>query len=361
MQALHRCRWLLLVACLLTLGLFNVVQAQEDKPLDRKEIDKRIYEVLRDVINAGADLYNPPTNDRAGCYRLYLGALMTVKPLLDHRAKLQEAIDAGITKAEGESSAGAKAFALRKVIDQVRAEVQPGVAAAKPALWERLGGDKTVAKVIDDFVELAAKNPKANFSRDGKFKPDEARMKELKKLLLELVSSATGGPHKYTGKSMLEVHKDMKITDAEFDAMADDLKKALKDNSVKEEDAAELLKIVEDTRKEIVGGKKPDDTKPEDKSGQVKGKVIMKDKPMVGVTVTFINLEDPKDKGVTAVTLDDGTYEVKGGLKPGGYRVTIKDGEKKAGVPEKYTDAKTSGLVIDVKKGVNDFTTDLIP
>lgn len=358
MQALHRCRLFLLIACLLTLGLFNVVQAQEDKPLDRKEIDKRIYEVLRDVINTGADLYNPPANDRAACYRLYHGALLSVKPLLDHRAKLQEAIDAGITKAEGETSAGAKAFALRKVIDQIRAEVKPNGAAVKPEgkLWDRLGGEKAVTKVIDDFVELAAKNPKANFTRDGKFKPDEARIKELKKLLVELVSAGTEGPLKYAGKSMLEAHKDMKITDAEFDAMADDLKTALKNNGVKAEDATELLKIVEGTRKDIVGTKKP-----EEQSGQVKGKVIMNGKPMVGVTVTFINVDDPKDKGVTGVTLEDGTYEIKGGLKLGPYRLTFKDGEKKAGVPEKYSDAKTSGITIEVKKGANDLTIDLIP
>src|SRR5262249_34402567 len=45
------------------------------------DLDRQIYEVLRPVINAGADLYNRD-GDRPGCYRLYQGALLTLRPLL---------------------------------------------------------------------------------------------------------------------------------------------------------------------------------------------------------------------------------------------------------------------------------------
>jgi hemoglobin len=71
-----------------------------------------------------------------------------------------------------------------------------------------------------------------------------------------LVSSVTGGPLKYTGKSMKDAHKGMGITDKEFDATVADLKEALKINSVNEADAKELLAIVESTRKDIVEEKK---------------------------------------------------------------------------------------------------------
>ena len=74
----------------------------------------------------------------------------------------------------------------------------------------------------------------------------------MKKRLVEFVSAATGGPLKYEGKSMKEVHKGMAITNAEFDALAGHLVKALKDHGAKQADIDDLVKIVGSTRKDIV-------------------------------------------------------------------------------------------------------------
>src|SRR5208282_4559731 len=51
---------------------------------DTKVLERQLYEVLKSVINEGADLYNKQ-GDHAGCYRLYQGSLLTVQPLLSHR------------------------------------------------------------------------------------------------------------------------------------------------------------------------------------------------------------------------------------------------------------------------------------
>jgi hemoglobin len=260
MQARHRSRFLLPLAAVVALALTGALRAEQDKPLERRDLDERIYNLLRDVINTGADLYNPPANDRAGCYRLYHGALLAVRPLLDHRPTLQQAIDAGLADAQRRTSPGERAFTLRAVIDKVRADVRPEtLKPPTPAvtLWDRLGGEKGVAKVVDDFVALAASDAKVNFFRDGKYKVDAAGVATLKKTLVEMISEAAGGPLKYSGKSMKEVHKGMGITDAEFDALAADLKKALADNGVKPEDAGAVLKAVESTRKDIVESKPP--------------------------------------------------------------------------------------------------------
>ena len=42
-------------------------------------------------------------------------------------------------------------------------------------LWDRLGGEAGVSKVVDDFVAAAATDPKVDFSRGGKYKLDDAR------------------------------------------------------------------------------------------------------------------------------------------------------------------------------------------
>src|SRR5262249_56388313 len=102
------------------------------------------------------------------------------------------------------------------------------------------------------LVAGAAQDPKVDFFRGGKFPLDEQGVAKLKKQLVELISEASGGPLKYKGKSMKEVHKGMNITDEQFDALAGHLKKALEDNGAKEPDIKAVLDAVEKTRKEIV-------------------------------------------------------------------------------------------------------------
>jgi hemoglobin len=255
----------LLAACTAALVLAGAARAQgQATALERKDLDRRVYEVLRDVINTGADLYNGVPDrgllpDPGACYHLYHGALLALKPLLDHRADLQKSIDAGLIDAERQKDSRRQAFALRTVIDDVRAKLKPDDkaapdkpgGAAKGTLWERLGGEKNVSQVVDDFVASAAPDPKVNFFRDGKYK-DKIDAAKLKKQLVDMISAVSGGPHKYTGRDMKEVHKGMGITDAEFDALGAHLKKALDKNGARQEDAEELLKIVGGTRKEIV-------------------------------------------------------------------------------------------------------------
>src|SRR5262249_49600101 len=125
-------------------------------------------------------------------------------------------------------------------------------ADAKPALWQRLGGEEAVKKVVDDFVAMAAEDEKVNVTRGGKLKLEDDKVAALKKSLVAFVSAASKGPIPYTGKNMKEAHKGMEITNAEFDAAVDVLLKALDKNGVKEEEAKELRAAVEGTRKDIV-------------------------------------------------------------------------------------------------------------
>src|SRR5215471_1072321 len=83
--------------------------------------------------------------------------------------------------------------------------------AAEKSLYDRLGGEKAISAVVDDFVARAAADPKVNFMRDGKV--TNVDVPKLKQHLVNLVGQLTGGPQKYTGGSMKDVHKGMKITD----------------------------------------------------------------------------------------------------------------------------------------------------
>jgi hemoglobin len=118
------------------------------------------------------------------------------------------------------------------------------------SLYDRLGGEKAIAKVVDDLV--------ANVMADESYRPalkkhfKEGDVAGLKKKLVDQIGEATGGPQKYTGKSMKEAHKGLGITDAEFDALVNDLVKALDANKVPKPEQDELLGMLRKMRPDVV-------------------------------------------------------------------------------------------------------------
>ena len=103
---------------LLTLVFVPASDAQEKKPIAEKHDAQALVDSLRDVINTGAELFNKH-GDYAGCYRVYQGGLLAVKPFLT--PELQRRIDQAIAKAEQTPRFSDRAFELRTVIDEIRA------------------------------------------------------------------------------------------------------------------------------------------------------------------------------------------------------------------------------------------------
>lgn len=128
--------------------------------------------------------------------------------------------------------------------------------AAAPTVWANLGGEANVRKVVDDFVGRAASDPKVDFFRKNvpghEWKPNDAQVANLKQKLVELISSGTGGPFKYTGRSMKESHKGMKITTAEFNALAGHLDAALRAGGAKDADRNAVMAFAASTIGDIV-------------------------------------------------------------------------------------------------------------
>ena len=126
----------------------------------------------------------------------------------------------------------------------------------KKSLYERLGGETAIKAVVDDFVGRLAENPKVNITRKGsgrtEWKATPENVDRVKKLLVEQICSATGGPQKYTGRDMKTVHAGMNISDAEFDAAGADLKTTLDKFKVPQAEQDELMKIIVSTRGDIV-------------------------------------------------------------------------------------------------------------
>ncbi len=116
--------------------------------------------------------------------------------------------------------------------------------ASSNTLYARLGGMPAINAVVDDFTTRVATDPELNAG----FK--NADVPKFKKNLADQICEATGGPCKYTGKSMKDVHKGMKITDAQFNKTGGHLAASLDKFNVAAADKNALLNAI--------GGMKPD-------------------------------------------------------------------------------------------------------
>lgn len=80
-----------------------------------------LYESLRRTIDHGADLFNSD-GDYAGCYRVFEGALLAVRPLVS--ANRQKEIDDAVSKAARLARFEDRAYQLRTMLDQIRDDMR---------------------------------------------------------------------------------------------------------------------------------------------------------------------------------------------------------------------------------------------
>jgi hemoglobin len=120
------------------------------------------------------------------------------------------------------------------------------------SLYDRLGGVYNIATVVDDFIDRVMADPRLNANPAV----DEAHHKVLpagfKYLATEMVCSASGGPQRYTGRSMADSHRHLNITPQEWDAFMDDFQQTLDKFKVPPSEQAELRAIVQSTYGDIV-------------------------------------------------------------------------------------------------------------
>jgi hemoglobin len=120
------------------------------------------------------------------------------------------------------------------------------------SLYDRLGGVYAIATVVDDFIDRVVSNDILNANPAIKEARDRVPKAGLKYRVTEMVCMATGGPCKYTGRTMKESHKHLNITEQEWDALVVDFKASLNKFNVPEKEQGELFAIVGSTKKDIV-------------------------------------------------------------------------------------------------------------
>lgn len=138
--------------------------------------------------------------------------------------------------------------------------------STKAALFKRLGGEAGIEQITADFLDRALADPRVNWERKGvksggflrmgreseTWDPNSANRETLKKHFVQFLTLATGGPAKYDGRDMKQVHEGMAITNAEYDAAIGDLKATLDARGVGIDEQKELIAIIESARPQVV-------------------------------------------------------------------------------------------------------------
>ena len=124
--------------------------------------------------------------------------------------------------------------------------------AARPSLYDRLGGVYNIAPVVDDLIDPIMVDPRLNANP----RVDEAHHRVsaagFKYFVTEMLCEAAGGSQRYSGRPMGDSHRHLMITEEEWLAFMDDLQQTLDKFGVPQPEQSEIKAIVSSTHEAIV-------------------------------------------------------------------------------------------------------------
>ncbi|MEY4761154.1 MAG: hypothetical protein RLZZ200_1010 [Pseudomonadota bacterium] len=118
-------------------------------------------------------------------------------------------------------------------------------------LYDKLGGARGIAKIVDDLVDAHLANPAIN-ARFLPYLERPDKVAEIKQHNREFLGAGSGGPETYTGKSMFEAHRGMNISEAEYLAVMDDIVATLEKNGIEESARRDVLAIAFGLKGDII-------------------------------------------------------------------------------------------------------------
>lgn len=123
--------------------------------------------------------------------------------------------------------------------------------AREKSLYHRLGGKAALDAVIDAFYVkvLADTRIKHHF--------EDVNMDKQRRKQKAFLATAFGGPVAWTGKDMRKAHADLKLTEADFNAVAENLVATLKDFKVKQELIDEVVAIALSVKDAVLNKPQP--------------------------------------------------------------------------------------------------------
>ena len=119
-------------------------------------------------------------------------------------------------------------------------------AADNVSLYERLGGKPALTAVVNELWAVVAADARIN-ARFAHTKPEAFGGQ-----LVDFLCQASGGPCKYQGADMKTAHTGMKLTDGEFNALAEDAVKALDKFKVPAGEKNEVMGLLASLKGDVI-------------------------------------------------------------------------------------------------------------
>ena len=119
-------------------------------------------------------------------------------------------------------------------------------AAAADTLYDQLGGQPGVARIVRNAVEL--------YMTDDRIKADfdNINLDRLRSRLTDQICHLAGGPCVYRGRSMAASHAGLDATQAKFNAVAEDMQTAMEQAGVPYWTQNRLMALLAPMQRDIV-------------------------------------------------------------------------------------------------------------
>ncbi len=118
--------------------------------------------------------------------------------------------------------------------------------AADSTLFAAMGGEGVLKAAVDDFADIVEADDRINFTFA------DTNISKFKQLLYDQLCELSGGPCHYAGRDMHTAHAKLKITTAEFNALAEDLYLALGKAGVAYRQQNKLMALLAPMKRQIV-------------------------------------------------------------------------------------------------------------
>ncbi|MCK6509461.1 hypothetical protein L6R29_05765 [Myxococcota bacterium] len=148
-------------------------------------------------------------------------------------------------EATPETQAEATPETQAEATPETQAEATP---EATGSLYQRLGEEAGIQKVVGDFVNRVVADSKIN----GYFLNSTVDGQRFTGCLFKQIGQATGGPQKYDCKGMKETHQGMGISKQDFTDLVGHLVDSLKDAKVAQADIDAVVAVLAPMEKDIV-------------------------------------------------------------------------------------------------------------
>ena len=118
---------------------------------------------------------------------------------------------------------------------------------AQTTLYDRLGGNSGVTNIVSGTLKYTLADPRIAHTFDNSNVP------RVEKLLIEQICDLTDGPCTYSGQTMERSHRGLNLNTMHFNALVENMQKAMDDEGVPFATQNDLLAILAPMHGDVTG------------------------------------------------------------------------------------------------------------